>query len=885
MQPLDQPNDERRLRRAESLTVAARAGVLLLFGWGAWASQGALAEVERTRLIMQTIDDVRLHQLSARMYNRGFLLNGDPAERAALQRSRDERDAAHRSLVRLTAANAASGHRLAALRALFDSADAAGARIQRSALGTSADSLRQLLRSPSPVNLASIIDSAVSALRESEERRLVDGIARQRQAIDLTLTAAAIGVVLTAIIGMLTLRDRRRNTTEIAADASTFRRLAEANPDGVLVHIGYQVVYANPAIDVMLRTAGQSLVSRHVHDIIHPGDHDVIDERTAQVVRQGTPTSPRLIRFLRDDGDVCEAEARGAPILFGGVPAIQVVVRDLTARRDAERALQQSEQRFRAVLDAMDEGVVLHQADLSIRLSNPAAQRMLGLSADQLAGRMPSDPAWRTLTATGEPLPAEEHSAAIAMRTGRPASGIIGLEGPGRKRLWISVTAVPLLPDGQTTPTGVVATFADITARLALEDQLRQAQKMEVMGRMASGVAHDFNNLLTIIRSASELLRVDSTRAGMSFDTLDDIESATDRAVALTAHLLTFSRRQHAAPALLDPAELVQDALPILRRLGGDGVCLDFVPDAAGEPAWIWADPVRFEQVLVNLVSNAKDAMPSGGTVTVRTCRTKLTENVTHRFGTIGAGQYVKLIVEDGGIGMTGEVLDHLFDPFYTTKPQGRGTGLGLSIVHGIVHEARGTITVDSEPGRGSRMTVYWPQADATAPSGTTDRTAPAARAIPPSPALPQPVAPRPAADAPVAAAAGDLILLVDDEESVRRVVAKQLEAHGYVVITASSGHSALSLLRNEALDVRVVVSDVRMPGMTGIELVSVMAAEQIDLPVLLVSGQMDTQLPHAWPADSVVRFLPKPLSGVALRRTVGELLACAPRRERTSAS
>jgi two-component system cell cycle sensor histidine kinase/response regulator CckA len=892
MQSLDPHTIERRLQRAEALTVGARVGVVLLFAWGAWASQQALGDVDRARHVMQTIEQVRQYQLVSHLHSRGFLLSRDSAEARSMVRAMRLRDSALTQLESLTADNAASRARVAALGDVLDTADAVGAAVRHAAATSGADSVSRLLHAHGRVNYPALVNARFDEVLRGEEVQLVASTTRQRRAINLTLIAAGIGAVLAAAFGLTTLRSRRRNTRDIAADALSFRRLAEDNPDGVLVHIGYQVVYANPAIDTMLRTAGRSLLSRNVRDIIHPDERDVIDQRTTQVASDGLPTPPRQIRFLRDDGDVCEVEARGASILFGGLPAIQVVVRDLSARRDAERALFQSEQRFRAVLDAMDEGVVLHHADLSIGLSNPAAQRILGLSADQLAGRTPSDPSWRTISPDGAPLPPEQHFASIAMRTGRPASGVMGVERHGHERVWINVNAIPLLPDGETAPAGVVATFADITARLALEDQLRQAQKMEVMGRMASGVAHDFNNLLTIIRSASELLRIDASRAGIIFDALDDIESATDRAVALTAHLLTFSRRQHAAPSLLCPAVLVADALPILRRLGGDGVSVEYETNREAERAWIWADPVRFEQVLVNLVSNAKDAMPSGGTVRVQTNVVTLSQAVTHRFGAIAAGTYATLAVEDSGTGMTGEVLDHLFDPFYTTKPQGRGTGLGLSIVYGVVHEALGTITVDSEPGRGSRLTVYWPKADAAEPTSVTPSTKsfPEAGVVGSRDTAAQPMreaTSMPATvgtDASGGAMAGDLILLVDDEVNVRRVVAKQLESDGYVVITADSGRSALAMLRNEAFDIRVVVSDVRMPEMTGLELVEAMAAEQIDRPVLLVSGQLDTQLPRAWPADTIVRFLPKPLSGMALRRAVRELITLAPRRERMNA-
>ena len=896
MPQMDQHEDEGRLRIAETVSFGARLGVVILFGWGAFASQRALAAVEHAQQVTQTVERVRLQQLEMRLHNRGFLLSGNVAELRALAAARGRRDDAWRQLERLAAGASATGGQVAGIRVTLDSGDVIGERLRSAATASAEDNQRALTAS----GLIEISDAAaqqLAALLTSEQATLFAETARQHRALNVTMAAAGIAVVLAALIGVTTLRYRRRNTNEIAAEAATFRRLAEDNPDGVLVHIDYNVVYANAAMESLLRASGTPIVGRRVPELVYPDDRTVIDERTAQVAQKGIPTQPRLIRFLRDDGGICEAEARGAPITFGGVPAVQVVLRDLSARRDAERALQQSEERFRAVLATMSEGVVLLDADMSISLSNPAAQRILGLSADQLAGRTPNTPSWRAIDMDGESLPPEQHYAAVAMRSGWPASGIMGVERPTHDRVWISVHAVPLFREGSTAAAGVVATFADITARMALEEQLRQAQKMEVMGRMASGVAHDFNNLLTIIRSASELLRINAQRAGLPLDTLDDIDSATDRAAALTAHLLTFSRRQHAAPALVCPAQLVHHAMPILRRLAGDGVTVEHCDDGGDEPGWVWADPVRFEQVLVNLVSNAKDAMPSGGTVRILTGVIELHEHLTHRFGTIDAGRYVTLSVEDTGTGMSHDVLDHLFDPFYTTKPQGRGTGLGLSIVYGVVHEALGTIMVQSEPGRGSRLTAYWPRAEAPAAHPANDaalRTnashvgpgTDTADVIAGASGMTEPVvAPRdssPPIAMDVASSASELILLVDDEEHVRKVVAKQLEASGYVVMTAESGHSALAMLRNPAFNIRAVVSDVRMPEMTGIELVTAMLAEQIDRPVLLVSGQMDTQLPSTWQDGGIIRFLAKPLSGVALRRMVGELVALGSRSDQS---
>jgi two-component system cell cycle sensor histidine kinase/response regulator CckA len=841
---------------------------------------------------METIERVRLYQLGVRLHGRGYLLNADSAELRSVLTSRASRDAAVRDLTTMMARDVPQQRQIAALRTMLDSADALAAALRVAATSADRDQIRAMLTTTGRTSLAATIDAQIDSLLSAERAVLVQRTTQQHRADALTLAAAAIGVVLAAGIGLTTLRFRRRNTKEIASASATFQRLAEENPDGVLVHVGYTVVYANAAMRAMLR-AGHSMIGRHVRDLVHPDDRAVIDRRTEQVSLQRTQTTPQLIRFLRDDGTVSDAEARGAPIAFNGSDAIQVVLRDLTARRDTERALQQSEQRFRAVLDVMDEGVVLYGDDLSIGLSNPAAQRILGLTAEQLAGQSPRDAAWRIVDGDGEELPSARQYTAVAMRTAVPTSGIMGVDRPSQGRVWVSVTAIPLFRDGNTAPMGVVATFSDITDRLALEDRLRQAEKMEGMGRMASGVAHDFNNLLTIIRSASELLRMETPPTGVASETLADIEAATERAAALTAHLLTFSRRQHATPVLVPPAQLIREALPILRRLAGETVRVEYQSDSSADAAWIWAEPVRFEQVLVNLVSNAKDAMPGGGTVQIRTGAVALQDSVTHRFGVISPGRYVTLTVQDTGLGMSADVLTHLFDPFYTTKPQGRGTGLGLSIVYGVVTEALGAITVESTPNEGSQLTVYWPRAEHTAPTPTATHSDPAPAYTTPTDiaavAHSTPATTRSSHTTVAATLTGSTIstasvarrrtiLLVDDEEGVRRVVAKQIEASGYAVITAGSGHSALAMLRNPAFDIELVVSDVRMPEMSGIELVRVMVAEQIHRPVLLVSGQMDTQLPRSFATDATVRFLPKPLSGIALRRVIGELIDQASR-------
>ena len=550
-----------------------------------------------------------------------------------------------------------------------------------------------------------------------------------------------------------------------------------------------------------------------------------------------------------------------------------VTFADVSAEREAIERLRDSEGRYRLLADFSADMVTRRNRDNVITYASPAHKSILGWDPDDMIGRpaaefMHPDDIDRVRAARAR---AAEHgdSPTIIARIRHSDGHYLPLE---------LVTVFLRTPDGE--PDGLLVCGRDVSARVALAEELRQSQKMEVMGRMASGVAHDFNNLLTIIRSACELLRLDLEGSTVDLESLRDIEYAADRAVALTSHLLTFSRREHASMDHLQPGSILRGSLPILKRLGGKTVDVSLEISPEIEDAWMWTNPSHAQQILLNLVSNARDAMPDGGTVEITCASVALQSAVTHRFGVIQPGRYITITVADSGVGMTDEVLAHLFDPFYTTKPQGRGTGLGLSIVYGIVAEAQGTITINSEPGLGSRITVYWPRAEAP-----TDAP---------------PLATEADTNPTIAAPAGDMvtgagvrsvrsassvkvetgngvgaltILLVDDDDAVRRGIARQLRIGGYSVLEADSAARALEIFRVDGALIHAVVSDVRMPGMTGVELAQSIAAEGILLPILLVSGQMDAQLPTAWPDGAVVQFLPKPVTGTTLRRKISDML------------
>jgi signal transduction histidine kinase len=377
-----------------------------------------------------------------------------------------------------------------------------------------------------------------------------------------------------------------------------------------------------------------------------------------------------------------------------------------------------------------------------------------------------------------------------------------------------------------------IAVVRDLSRQKELESQLRQAQKMEAVGRLAGGIAHDFNNLLTAISGYSEFLA-----SGIEDPRLkrhaEEIKKASARAANLTGQLLAFSRRQVLQPRVLDLNAVVSDMDSLLRRLIGEDVELVTMLEP-GLPS-VQADPTQIEQVIVNLAVNARDAMPNGGSVTIETANI-----VTDK------GSFVQLLLTDTGIGMTEEERQQLFDPFFTTKAG--GTGLGLATVYGIVEQSGGTIEVDSAPGMGSSFRVWLPSVEEAAETAA--------------------VAP---ASAP--AAGSETILLVEDETVVRQLVAEILETTGYTVLQAGDGPSALELLRRHAEPVELLVTDVVMPGMSGPEVAKAVTAMRPGMHVLYTSGYTDQAIGHHGVLEPGIAFLQKPFSADDLTTKVRGLL------------
>ncbi|HEX2055398.1 MAG TPA: ATP-binding protein [Nitrospiraceae bacterium] len=524
---------------------------------------------------------------------------------------------------------------------------------------------------------------------------------------------------------------------------------------------------------------------------------------------------------------------------------------EVAERQRAETALRTSEARFRHLADNLNQAVWFVQVKpYRILYVSPAFERVWGVSPE----RCYEDPGvWRRhVHPDDKAMIHEAFDRAMAGNTEREFEltyRIIRPDGPVR---WIYDRCVV-----HRNETGEIDRLSgiseDITESRTMEDQLRQAQKMEAVGRLAGGIAHDFNNIMTVILGYSAILLQEVATDSMAHRYVREIRQAGEHCAALTGQLLAFSRKQLLHPVPLDLHAVIRNIMAMLGTLIGEQISIALRLDST--PRWVRTDPVQLDQVLINLVLNARDAMPDGGTLTIETDLAPPTEVAGREHMNGEDRPYVRLRVHDTGSGMDPDTKARAFEPFFTTKPPGRGTGLGLATVYGIVHQSGGDIKVDSVPGRGTTMTVYLPEA---AP-------------IPADPASSsQAIGPRPGSEH---------ILLVEDEPSVRTLTQHILRMNGYTVIEAEDGVQAIDLVRRRRTHIDLLITDMVMPGMNGKELASRLRAHLTSLRVLYMSGYSE-KLPLTGEEDrSLSTFLQKPFSPEELIKKVREILNAPPDR------
>jgi PAS domain S-box-containing protein len=521
-------------------------------------------------------------------------------------------------------------------------------------------------------------------------------------------------------------------------------------------------------------------------------------------------------------------------------------------RRQAEEALRQSEEKYRTILENIEDGYLEVDLAGNFTFVNNAQCRNLGYTCEELIGmnyrRYTDETTARKLYQTFNGV----------YRTGESIKvlDVEVIRKDGTKAF--NEISVSLIRDSEGKPIGFRGISRDVTQRkraeeerLGLQEQLRQSQKMEAVGKLAGGVAHDFNNLLTIIKGYSELSLSELSKGNPLRENLEDIKKATDRASDLTRQLLAFSRRQMLQPEVLDLNSYVSNMDKMLRRVIGEDI--ELVTVLAKDLGRIKADPGQIEQVILNLAVNAKDAMLNGGKLTIETGNAKLDENDARSHIGLTAGHYVMLSVTDTGAGMAPEIKERIFEPFFTTKEKGKGTGLGLSTVYGIVQQSGGNIWVYSEPGLGTTFKIYLPRIEEDTES------------LRPSVVSTKPLQ------------GSETILLVEDEEMVRKLACTVLQKYGYTVLEAPNGEEALRMVQGENHNpIHLMVTDVVMPGMSGRQLADRLVSLRPEMRVLYMSGYIDNAIAHHGVLDPGIAYIQKPFARDDLASKVREVLDAA---------
>jgi PAS domain S-box-containing protein len=583
-------------------------------------------------------------------------------------------------------------------------------------------------------------------------------------------------------------------------------------------------------------------------ELIHPVDIDFVKQVFREAVHGKRQVLRVEYRVLHKDGGFRWLADRRQLVYDaeGNFAYVDGLLLDITERRRSEEELRATSGKLQALIEASPLAIAALDPEGNVTMWNPAAERMTGWNEQEAMGR--------SLPIVPEEKKREFHALLARAVGGEPLSGVeVRRQRKDGSPIDLSIWTSPLR-DHKGKVAGVMAVLADITERKRMEEalrkseeQLRQSQKIEAIGRLAGGVAHDFNNLLTAIRGYTDLLLHKIDGASPMRRDVEEIQKAGERATSLTRQLLAFSRKQVLQPKVLDLNAVVAGMDGMLRRLIGEDI--DLVTVLKPGLGNVQVDPGQVEQVILNLVVNARDAMPKGGKVTVETANVELDDRYASRHAVVQPGAYVMLAISDTGAGMDEVTKSRLFEPFYTTKEKGKGTGLGLSTVYGIVKQSDGYIWVYSEIGKGAMFKVYLPRFRDASPRENREKSS----GPPPN--------------------GRETVLLVEDEEVVRTLVRSILEGNGYTVLTASDGVEAQKVGRSHGTPIHLIVTDVVMPKMGGREAAESLAPHLPGVKVLYMSGYTDEAIVHHGVLESGIPFLEKPFTPDALLRKVRQTL------------
>jgi PAS domain S-box-containing protein len=630
-------------------------------------------------------------------------------------------------------------------------------------------------------------------------------------------------------------------TAQVKAEAElrTIRLAVERTSDAIgISDANGQAIYHNPAYRALLGYTPEEVNALGGPAITYADPQTALDVYTT-LINGGSWR--RDVRLRRADGSVFDVDLRADRIIdeHGQLAGLIGVFTDVTERRRAERVLTALEQRLTQHVENSPLAVIEWDSRLRVQRWSDRAEQLFGWQSDDVIGKRLEDLALTT---------PDDEEAFMRMMGALLAGGarrnvdicrVYNRNGEVLHCEWYNSALISA--DGRLV--SILSLVHDMTDRAQLQEQFLQAQKMETVGRLAGGIAHDFNNLLTVILSYAELAQEAVDPGDPLHEDLAEVRRAARRAAELTSRLLTFARKQIIQPQPLDLNAQLIEIDKLLRRLIGEDIELVFIP--AQQPTRVYADAGQIEQVVVNLVVNARDAMPGGGRLIIETAAVELDAEYANRHLSVDPGSYVMLAVSDTGIGMDSATRARIFEPFFTTKASGKGTGLGLPTCYGIVKQHGGHIHVYSEVGEGSTFRIYLPRHEAdTEPehSVSADHDLPRGN---------------------------ETILLVEDELQVRALALRVLREQGYTVIEAGDGDSALTIAQSYDGELHLLLTDIVMPRMSGRQLAEELQARHPKLQVLYTSGYTENAVVHAGRVDAGVAFIAKPFTPTGLARAV----------------
>jgi two-component system, cell cycle sensor histidine kinase and response regulator CckA len=638
--------------------------------------------------------------------------------------------------------------------------------------------------------------------------------------------------------------ERHRIDGELRKSEARYRNLVDGSIQGILIHVHGIIRLANPALARLLNIDSvEEVTGASIWQYIALDDRAMVEDYMRARL-EGRPVPDRYeLRIVQRGGRLIWLDCIATAITWGGERAILATVVDVSERKRAQEALRGSEERFRQLAENIKEAFVVFELPANKPLYvSPVWEEMWGRPVSELF----ADPSlWFTVIHREDQ--AQVRASQEAMERGEPVAHtcrVVRADGTIR---WVRARMFPVFDD-----TGrayrVAGLIEDITEARRTEEQFRQAQRMEAVGRLAGGVAHDFNNLLMAILGYTELVLNGLGQSHPLSPDVEEIRRAGQSAAQLTRQLLAFSRRQILQPKVLDLNQILERVESLLNRLIGEDVSLR--TSLTTPLARVYADPGQVEQVIVNLVINARDAMPQGGQLLIETRDVELDESYARQHTGVVAGLYVMLAVSDTGNGMDEETQKRLFEPFFTTKEQGKGTGLGLATVYGIVKQSGGSVWVYSEVGRGTTFKIYLPAVSAFGGDDSAET-----------------------ATTPRVLSGTETILVVEDQAEVRGVIRETLRRNGYTVLEATSGVEAIELSSAHRGPIDLLFTDVVMPGLSGRRVAQRVTAERSNVRVLYTSGYTDEAIVQHGVLEPGLAFLQKPCTAEALLHKIRDVL------------